>query len=142
MCSGNKWYKVKYLGNNGKRAIFFKTLIIISRINKNYFNCITSHETAQFYSVATFTGKNHFKLIHNDMKGVSARAYSTNYFQRLTLEALSTDTGALQLIQDKNETDKRTSSRRILLTTERSKPTNEDGKLFFCTSILANTIKA
>ena len=35
MCSGNKWYKVKYLGNNGKRAIFFKALIIISRINKN-----------------------------------------------------------------------------------------------------------
>ena len=45
---------------------------------------ITSHGTAQFYSVATFTGKNH-KLIHNDMKGVSARACSTNYFQRLTL---------------------------------------------------------
>ena len=37
--------------------------------------------------VATFTGKNHFKLIHNDMKGVSARAYNTNYFQRLTLES-------------------------------------------------------
>ena len=39
MCSfstaENKWYKVNYLGNNGKRAIFFKTLIIISRINKN-----------------------------------------------------------------------------------------------------------
>ena len=35
MCSGNKWYLAKYLGNNGKRAIFFKALIIISRINKN-----------------------------------------------------------------------------------------------------------
>ena len=33
MCSGNKWYKVKYLGNNGKRVIFFFTaLIIVSRI--------------------------------------------------------------------------------------------------------------
>ena len=52
---------------------------------------ITSHGTAQFYSVATFTGKNHFKLIHNDMKGVSARAYGTNYFQRLTLESWYTN---------------------------------------------------
>ena len=49
------------------------------------------HYTAQFYSVATFTGKNHLKLIHNDMKGVSARAYSTNYFQRLTLESWYTN---------------------------------------------------
>ena len=31
----NKWYKVKYLGDNGKRAIFFKMLIIISQISKN-----------------------------------------------------------------------------------------------------------
>ena len=46
-----------------------------------------SHGTAQCYAVATFTGKNHFKLIHNDVKGVSARTYSTNYFQRLTLES-------------------------------------------------------
>ena len=52
---------------------------------------ITSHGTAQFYSVSTFTGKNHLKLIHNDMKGVSARAYSTNYFQRLTLESWYTN---------------------------------------------------
>ena len=52
---------------------------------------LTSHGTAQFYSVATFTGKNHFKLIHNDMKGVSARAYSTNYVQRLTLESWYTN---------------------------------------------------
>ena len=34
MCSQNKWNKVKYLGNNGKRVIFFKAIIIISRINK------------------------------------------------------------------------------------------------------------
>ena len=31
----NKWYEVIYLGNNGKRMIFFKARIIISRINKN-----------------------------------------------------------------------------------------------------------
>ena len=49
---------------------------------------LTSHGTAQFYSVATFTGKNHFKLIHNGMKGVSARAYSTNYVQRLICNKL------------------------------------------------------
>ena len=47
--------------------------------------------TAQFYSVSTFTGKNHFKLIHNDMKEVSARAYRTNYFQQLTLESWYTN---------------------------------------------------
>ena len=52
---------------------------------------ITSHGTAQFYSVSTFTGKNHLKLIHNDMIGVSARAYSTNYVQRLTLESWYTN---------------------------------------------------
>ena len=42
-----------------------------------------SHREAQFYSIATFTGKNDFKLTRNDLKGVSAGTYSTNYFQRL-----------------------------------------------------------
>ena len=54
---------------------------------------------------------------------------------------MSKSSGALQtggLIQDENETDKRTSNRRILLTIERSKPTCEDIKL--CMSIPANTI--
>ena len=111
-----------------------------------------SHSTAQFYSLATFTGKNHFKLIHNDMKGVLARTYSTNYFQQLTLESwyCNLQQTALnrcqqvpapykRLVQDKNETDKRTSNWRILLIIERSKPTDEDDKL--CTSIPVNTIK-
>ena len=87
------------------------------------------------------------------MKGVLARTYSTNYFQRLTLESWyfnlqQTPLNRCQqvlapykrLIQDKNETEKRTSNRRILLIIERAKPTNEDDKL--CTSIPANTIKA
>ena len=87
------------------------------------------------------------------MKGVLARTYSTNYFQRLTLESWYTNLEQTplnrcqqlpapykRLIQVKNETDKRTSNRRILLIIERSKPTNEDDKL--CTSIPANTIKA
>ena len=41
-----------------------------------------SHRKAQFYSVVTFTGKNHFKLLHNDMQGVSVsvRIYSTFIF--------------------------------------------------------------
>ena len=81
--AGNKWYKIKYLGNNGKRAIFFKTVLLFHG-QSNY---TTSHGKAQFYSVATFTGKNNFKLIHNDMKGVLARTYSTNYFPRLTMES-------------------------------------------------------
>ena len=112
-----------------------------------------SHGTAQFYSVATFTGKNYFKLIHNDMKAVSTRTYSTNYFQRLTLESWYTNLQQTplnrcqqvpaphkRLIQDKNKIDKRTSNRRILLIIERSKPTNEDDRLR--TGIPANTIKA
>ena len=83
------------------------------------------------------------------MKGVSARTYSTNYFLRLTLESWYTNLQQTplnrcqqvpapykRLIQDKTETDKRTSYRRILLIIERSKPTNEDDKL--CTSIPAN----
>ena len=87
------------------------------------------------------------------MEGVSAGAYSTNYFQRLTLESWYTNlqqmplnrcqqvlTPYKQLIQDKNETDKRPSNRRILLIIERLKPTSKDDKL--CTSIPANTIKA
>ena len=84
------------------------------------------------------------------MKGFSARTYSTNYFQRLTLESWYTNLQQTplnrcqqvlmpykRLIHDQNETDKRTTNRRILLTIERSKPTNE-----LCTSLPANTIKA
>ena len=87
------------------------------------------------------------------MKGVSARTCSTNYFQRLTLDSWYTNLQKTppnrcqqvpgpykRLIQDENETDKRTSSRRSLLTIERSKPTNIDNKL--CPSLPANTIKA
>ena len=87
------------------------------------------------------------------MEGVSAGAYSTNYFQRLTLESWYTNLQQMplntcqqvqapykQLTQDKNETDKRTSNRRILLIIERLKPTNEDDRL--CTSIPTNTMKA
>ena len=60
------------------------------------------------------------------MKDVSARTYSTNYFQRLTLEnwytnLQQTPTNKCQqvpvrykrLIQDENETNKRTSNRPI-----------------------------
>ena len=95
--AGDKWCKVKCLGENGRRTIFFKTLIFISRINKNQSNyqIITSdrssHGTTRSHSVATFAIKNHFKLIHDDMKGVSAWPYSTNYSQRLTLESWSTN---------------------------------------------------
>ena len=84
------------------------------------------------------------------MKGFSARICSTNYFQQLTLESwyANLHQGRLnrcqqvpapckQLIQYENETDKRTSNRRILLTVERSKLTNEDDKL--STSLSANT---
>ena len=84
------------------------------------------------------------------MKGVSARTYSTNHFQRLTLESWYTNLQQTplnrceqvlmpykQLIQDQNETDKRTFNRQILLTIERLKPTNE---LYM--SLPANTIKA
>ena len=153
--AGNKWYKVKYLGYNGKRAVVFQNAdyYFTDKQKLNKCNCITSHGTAQFYSVATFTGKNQFKLIHNDVKGVSARTYSINYFQPLTLESWYANLQQMplnrcqqvpvpykRLIQDKNETDKRTSNRQILLIIERSKPTNEGGKR--CTSFPANTIKA
>ena len=87
------------------------------------------------------------------MKGVSARTYSTNYFQRLTLESWYTNLQQMplnrcqqvpapykRLIQDKNKTDKQTSNRQILLIIERSKLTNEDDKL--CMSFPANTVKA
>ena len=87
------------------------------------------------------------------MKGVSTRTYSIKYFQRLTLESWYTNLQQTplnrcqqvpapykRLIQDKNETDKRTSNRWILLIIERSKPTNENDKLR--TSISANIIKA
>ena len=87
------------------------------------------------------------------MKGVSARTYSINYFQRLTLESWYANLQKMplnrckqvpapykRLIQNKNETDKLTSNRGILLIIERLKPANEGGKL--CMSIPANTINA
>ena len=54
---------------------------------------------------------------------------------------MSTSTSALQTTYPgQKRADKRTFNRRILLTIERSKPTNEDDRLR--TSIPANTIKA
>ena len=68
------------------------------------------------------------------MKGFSGRTYSTNYFQRLTLERWYTNLQQMphnrcqqvpmpykRLIQDKNETDKRSSNR---LTNRPMKMTN------------------
>ena len=70
----------------------------------------------------------HATLLPKYMKGVSARTYRTNYFQRLTLESWyinlqQTPLNRCQqvpapykrLILEKAETDKRTSNRRILL---------------------------
>ena len=146
--AGNKWYKVKYryLGNNGTRMTFFKTFTKT--------NLIALWVTEQYnFILLPPTAKNHFKLMHNDMKGVSAGACGTNYFQRLTLESWYTNLQQTplnrcqqalmpykRLIHDENETDKWTSNRRILLTIGRSKLTNEDDKL--CMSLPANTIKA
>ena len=85
------------------------------------------------------------------MKGVSARTYSTSYFQRLTVESWYSNLQQMplnrcqqvaalykRLIQDRNKTDKWSSNRWILLIIERSKPTKEDDKL--CTGIPANNI--
>ena len=42
-------------------------------------------------SVATFVVKNRFKLIHNDMRSVSVRKYSKNYFKQLTMASWYTN---------------------------------------------------
>ena len=102
---------------------FFKTLIIIPPINKQ------SHGIARCYSAPNFPVTVKPLQINTQWHGiiqlmnVSTRTYSTNYFQRLTLESWYTNLEKLltdvnnyrhrtnDFIHDVNETDKRISNR-------------------------------
>ena len=63
--AGDKWYKVKYLEKHGRKTIFFRTLIIISRIKSQNSTFLFCYHLCRQKSLQIYTQWNEKRFSEN-----------------------------------------------------------------------------